>query len=796
MKIKKTKILFLLFIILVLCNMGCKNQRETPEQQKERESAEPDRQTSMFTASDELKVEETYYLNDFSRWEHYIDSDNMEEAAEIQTDGNGRYTWFLGVKCNENREYDTGENALYLLDVYSHDNDSAVSGDNAGNTDSGNCGGNVKSIKFTPKDIGVSGAIGYIVSADVLADDSYMFRWAEYELEDEMYCQKSDKIIFTDLKGNNSVNEFYSIFVELGLEEYGKTILPCLPYASCHAVSTDKLWVLNQYRNEQLYIFSQQGDVILERDVQGKQMFYEPIVTDEAQLILPIYDEGTEKMQFFYAGLSDGDWKKAGEMNAAPSDINQFYAMVDNDIYYQVNSSNMISGNGLVRWNIDTGERTWILKYDVNGLAQYDTSVIFVENKPVCVFLGKSDGYGYKHYMVSVSEQKLQSDKDIIVADLVGSCNQGEKAAIIASMDSPDCQYKYVDASSQEEKDRIMAELSNKKGPQIMYVSMDDYYNLIEKGMLCDWYSFMDRSLFADILPGVLELGTVGNSLYGLPVGIRVESMAVGRQLEDSEWTIDTIVELMSEGELNTSLRSPYIFNNKDYLEPDFVINSLTKCAFNNSFIIDWDTKTAHFDDERFIKLLELTREDVSDIPAGDAYDNDIIWAYLNDYPIVMNYLSKADTDYIIMGFPNHAKSGNYIMPAGNGMLVINANITNPEKVVLYIRKLMDKQVQLDIMNFCIGIQKMNVQDFVRTDDSGNKIYMNLYNTREYNEEKILSLFNKAAEFLEGCEPEPQQYGVINRIILEELASMRNNNKSTQDTAKIINDRVEIYLQE
>ena len=115
----------------------------------------------------------------------------------------------------------------------------------------------------------------------MLADDSYMFRWAEYEFEDEMYCQKSDKIIFTDLKGNNSVNEFYSIFGELGLEEYGQTILPCLPCASCHAVSTDRLWVLNQYQEQQLYIFSQQGDVILERDVQGKQMFYEPIITDE-----------------------------------------------------------------------------------------------------------------------------------------------------------------------------------------------------------------------------------------------------------------------------------------------------------------------------------------------------------------------------------------------------------------------------------------------------------------------------------------------------------------------------------
>ena len=30
----------------------------------------------------------------------------MEEAAEIQTDGNGRYSWFLGVKCNENKEYE------------------------------------------------------------------------------------------------------------------------------------------------------------------------------------------------------------------------------------------------------------------------------------------------------------------------------------------------------------------------------------------------------------------------------------------------------------------------------------------------------------------------------------------------------------------------------------------------------------------------------------------------------------------------------------------------------------------
>lgn len=785
-KMKNTKKLLFMCLALILCSAGCKNQNETPEKQKEPDSFQADWKSNGLAVSKEVKVNETYYLNNFDKWEHFLDTEHKEEPAAVENGGNGRYTWFLGVRCNENREYERGENAVYIMDVYSSDAISASSGNDTMNT---------KSITFTPKDIGAHGEIGYIISADVLGEDSYMFRWAEYEFEDEMYCQKSDKIIFTDLKGNNTVNEFYDIFKEQGLEEYGQTILPCWPYGDCHALSTDKVWVLNQYKNHKVCVFSQQGELILEREERENQMLYEPVVTADGELILPVYNNDLGNIHFYHAELSDGNWKQIGEMNAAPSDIKQFYGIVDKYIYYQANNPQTISENGIVRWDIETGDRTWILKYSVNGLAQYDTKVAFSENEPVCVFLGKSDASGFTNYLVSVSEEKIQRDEDIIVADLVGSCSQGEKAAVNASMESPDCQYRYVDASSKEEKDRIMAELSNKKGPQIMYVSMDDYYKMLEKDILCDWYSFADKSVFADVLPAVLELGTGGTSLYGLPVGIRVESMASGQQLEESEWTIDTIVKLMSEGKINASLRSPYIFD-EDYLEPDFVVNSLTKCVLNNSFMIDWDKKTAHFDDERFIKLLELTREDISNISAADTYENDLVWAYLNNYPDVMDYLAKDAEDYRIMGFPNHNGTGNYIMPNGNGMLVINSNISDTEKIVLFIQKLLDNQVQLDTMNRCLGIKKMKVQDFVRTDASGNRIYMNIYNTSEYSEEKILALFDKAAAFLESCEPVPQQYGVINGIILEELSSMRANNKSAQETAGIINDRVEIYLQE
>lgn len=779
-KAKKAKAKLILFIVVILFLTGCKNNRdlsvkEKTDAQKETNVSLTDWKKDGLVVSDDVNVNELFYLNDFARWRHELDNATQEEAAVIMTGANDRYFWFLGVRHNENKEYQRGENAQYILDVYSSGNQKT------------------KSIRFTPKDIGISGEIGYIVSVDVLGDDSYMFRWAEYEQIDDLYCQISDKIIFTDLNGNNIVDEFVGSFKEYEIEKYEQSILPAWPYESCHALSDDKVWVLTQFEKQALYIFSQQGELILQYESEKNERIFEPLITIDCEMILPVYYNDLGLFKFFYADTSGGSLKRIGEMKANPEEINKFYAMVDNDIYYQAFNPQARMEEGIVRWNIKTGERTWFLKYDVNGLMNYETGITFFENKPVCVYLSKHTDEGQKDYLVSVTDEKIQQDDDIIVADLVGGCSQVEKAAVNASMDSPDCQYKYIDVSSEEEKNRIMAELSQQKGPQIMFVPMDDYINMVEKNMLCDWYGIVDRSFFEDVLPAALLLGEKGNALYGLPVGIKVESMAVG-QKEAGEWTLDLIMKLMEEGKINTSLRSPYIF--EDYLEPLLTDIKLIEYMINDSFIIDWDEKTAHFDDTRFIRLLELTKEDFSDRAAEDTFEKELIWAYLQSYLDLMDYVSHGALDYTITGFPNHNKSGNYVVPAQNGMLVINSNISQIDKAAFYIENLFDNQIQLSSTNFCLGIKKMKVEDFVKTDYMGNKVYMNIYDTSKYSEEKFLALFDEAAAFLENCEPVPKQYKTIKAIIVEELSIMYANNRTPKETAGIINGRVQTYLQE
>ena len=84
----------------------------------------------------------------------------------------------------------------------------------------------------------------------------------------------------------------------------------------------------------------------------------------------------------------------------------------------------------------------------------------------------------------------------------------------------------------------------------------------------------------------------------------------------------------------------------------------------------------------------------------------------------------------------------------------------------------------------------------MKTDYMGNKVYMNIYDTSKYSEEKFLALFDEAAAFLENCEPVPKQYKTIKAIIVEELSIMYANNRTPKETAGIINGRVQTYLQE
>ena len=83
-KMKNTKKLLFMCLALILCSAGCKNQNETPEKQKELDSFQADWKSNGLAVSKEVKVNETYYLNNFDKWEHFLDTEHKEEPAAVE----------------------------------------------------------------------------------------------------------------------------------------------------------------------------------------------------------------------------------------------------------------------------------------------------------------------------------------------------------------------------------------------------------------------------------------------------------------------------------------------------------------------------------------------------------------------------------------------------------------------------------------------------------------------------------------------------------------------------------------
>lgn len=760
--------------LVILCCASCRNTDDFPTENTETTIKEWNNEP--FKADRNVKAEECIYLDEFVTWEHTYGEDGF---ITISKGGNNDFFWSLGVLLDEEDNIQRGENANYSLDVYCAKT------------------GSTSSFQFTPKDIGASGEIGYIVNVQVLRENYYMFRWSEYEFDNELYGQISDKIIYSDLNGNNNSFEVSACFKEFGVEEYEQAILPFWPYEECNSLIDDIIWVQvkNQIKNNRLYVFSAKGDLLLNFEGSKNQIIYSPITSETGQLILPVWNTDSKQCQFLYANLDDYKWETVGEIECNANDIKQFYSLVGNDIYYQSVNPETNIGEGIVKWDIVTGERKWILKYDIPYFSKYSTRLCFADNRLVSVLLSRNDHADKKDYLILVSNERREDDNSVTIADFTGNCGQLSKAAANASMDNPNYKFSYLSVASEEEKNRIKIELSQGKGPELMFVKMEDYYNFIEKGLICDWYSLGEMNVLDDVISGAVKMGTIDNKLYGLPVGVNVRSLASEYDISSDDWNLETLGQLIREGKINIEMKAPYI-NSIEYYSPEHSVYTLVSYALGNSYLIDWENNVAHFDEERFVKLLEIINSS-SEKSAQEKNDaKNLLSANIYEYFDLVDYVSREPNEYSIVGYPNGINGESYISPTNGALLVINSNVNNLEIVQAYLSSLLDKGIQMDIDNYCMGIVKYKPEDFAREGRSGNKIYMNYYDTNKYDETRIVASIDKAISFLDSCRPVTNDYDEIKKIIHEEISIMVSKNRDEKETAIIINGRINTLLQE
>lgn len=726
--------------------------------------------TDGFAAPGKLEEEQTFWAEQYLPWEH---EDQLDAGVY------GKLFWHLGLAP------DSGGEAV--LEIYDTSN------------------GEVSVTQISPKDLGLEAGQGYLAGMEMLDEAHYVFRWVDFEQEEAgLYRQSADRMIYTDLAGDTRAVEFREIYLEKGIDREESTEVPTLHSLNWHCDGKGNIYILCQRENGgfDFYLFDREGKLLLEQEGAQGQQAVEPLRTADGELILPVYDEAEKCYEFLWVDTAEKKMLSLARLEASKPFIVQMYGMLGNELYYRSQEG---TEEGIVRWEIGSGRRVQVLGFQTAGIdTGYRTMLALGEEQTPVLRLTKYKEGRPREWVAPLVERKPTSQGAIRVANLTESEEAGGKVAecaVLASMETPGIRYEYEDASAPEARDRILAELSQGQGPDLLFVSLEDMRMLEEKGLLLGIEELIPRELREELLPAALEIGTLGGRLVGIPAAVRAETLVAAETTWSGDtWRLEDIIGLMEEGKLAGTIRSYPLMQGR-YLPPLSTVMELVNYSLADSFLIDWENRKSHFDDERFIRLLELTGTDMSgaavDTEAWLDEGKNILWGYFTSESGFLDFFAYMEAEGgRILGFPTEGVCGSYLSAEG-GALVVNANLDRKEAAACFLETLLGEDLQSKKSGMCLSVRKLSPEDYIVEQESGRLVFMGGNSAPEVPvfSDGSTSL-HRASDFLENCVAAPPGYSQITKIVREELSAMYAEGIPPAKTAQNINSRVQTYLDE
>ena len=759
MKITPKVFPVLAYLMLSAVLIGCAGKDEPPIRTEEQPAQW---KTQGFVISKDEGEDRELNIQQYLPWRHeaVFDSEGDEVRYCLDSGVCGELVWWL------NRVADPEKRRELVLEIY--------------DVIPGEC--MVK--RFTYEQLGLEDDSGQLRAMDMIDKDNYVFQWVETERDDEGYPirRTTDRRIYTDLEEVHTV-DLCASYRERGLEDVSLADGNCDGRGNTYVLASQKKG--ERYTN--VYFFDRDGNPILEYQGEPSQTVQEPVRTPEGELIFPVWDSQNRQMEYFWADTEGGKMRSLAIEQDASNSVFRLYGMQGKDIYY--NRSN----REIVKWNIESGERIKILDLPKNGLVKgVEIRMTFGKEGDLPVLYVEDRFYG-KDWLAVLTDQEVTGRETIRVADLVKSSDTTKypvaDSVSVVSGSNREIIYTYERADTEEARTRLLADLSSGKGPDILYVSLEDMRMLEEKGALLDLREVIPEILRNEMLPGALEIGTVDGKLAGVPLRVWALTLMVSRDTWPEEsWSLEDIIGLMERGELEGG-----IYYHDSYYYPLATRKLLIQYSLGNSFLIDWENRKSHFDDERFLRLLQLTSTNYNEGPVEKdtrlKEGKRIAWVYVGNVQFDLRFdVDREQENGYYIGFPtSDGSSGNYLFT--EGVIVVNAAVKNREAVRAFMEVLADGPLGNEA-----GVRGEN-SSLIRLDENTGKL---MWADRE--EVGVFpdntSSIERANAFLRTCRAAPLTDPLLYDIIEEELNSMYELNRDPEDVARILNNRVQLYLNE
>lgn len=363
---------------------------------------------------------------------------------------------------------------------------------------------------------------------------------------------------------------------------------------------------------------------------------------------------------------------------------------------------------------------------------------------------------------------------------------------------------------------RLNADLVSGRVPDILLLDSDmpvDSY--ISKGLFEDLKPFVEQDqeiAMEDLMPNIVEAFSTEGKMYRLVPNYSINTVLAKVSDVGSErgWTIQEARELLASKPEGVRLF--------ESMTRDWLLAQTLTIAGDQ--FIDWEKGTCSFDSEGFLQLLEFAKEfpeQIDDTMYTDDYweNYDSLW---REGRVIAQTTSIGDfrsfnrqekgafgQDIVLIGYPSANEDGSAIVPGFE--LAMSSKSSHQEGVWEFMRYfLTDEYQSQEHYGFPISITRLNEmgQEAMKadtyTDEEGNEVEiddtyyvggieikippMTQQEVEEFKE--VLYSFTNVYRYDEN----------LLQIVQEEAAPYFAGQKGAQETAAIIQSRVQVYVNE
>jgi|GEM_PF-939304 len=392
-------------------------------------------------------------------------------------------------------------------------------------------------------------------------------------------------------------------------------------------------------------------------------------------------------------------------------------------------------------------------------------------------------------------------------------------AAIIStSEEGPgDSEINRAQKAEEDFRKLVATELMSGKGPDIVEMDGLPYKKYAESNTLANLSEMIEKDKSFDIKnykQNIIDAFRYKGDLFVMPINFGFSPFVAnktilekeGIKIDDSKWTWKDFLEIAQKITRDTDGDGKPDQYAMEKMSPEDIFGMIFDTEYNN--FINLENRTCNFDSPEFINLLKFVREfsekgvtspklDISELykmldPGTIGFVKD----YFGNYQSLIAAQSLMNGEVVFFNLPSYSDKSASKMFYSSKTYAINNNSKLKEEAWEFIKLLLSDEIQGrdDMFSFPININALDKKAkseieknymYKANKDRGRKV-------RALNEDDV-KLINKMIDELEFLPYGDEQ---VSQIIDEGVKDFLSGKKTAEETAKLIQSKVSIYLNE